>query len=221
MHRYSIIAVHFLGGSEPTHADRAPSAFGSEVFVLLDPPKNGNCKFSATSNQLAANIETPRIRSADSIRREVADLLSEQPYSLSGNHSRDFVFPVTDWDTYLLRLRSNGTFGDSITLSTISQLYTVQIVVLSTLGFNSTRVFLPSIDSYDPALPVIMLGHFAEGKGDHYVSLKATNNDSMANIVNRAFKVKNSCHTGSISSNKPTSESAAFDGLKEGLGFGT
>jgi len=125
MHIYSIV-VNFSGGSEPTQVDRASSAFGYEVFVLFDPPKDGNCQFSATSNQLSANIETPQIRSADSIRREVADLHSEQPYSLSDNHSRDFVFPVTDWETYLLRLRTNGTFGDSIALSTIPQLFTAQ-----------------------------------------------------------------------------------------------
>jgi len=49
-----------------------------------------------------------------------------------------------------------------------------------------------------------MLGHLAEGEGHDYVSLKATNNDIMANIVNPAFKVKYDQITG-----LSTSESAS------------
>ena len=164
-------------------------SFQPGVIVWFDPPKDGNSQFSVVCEQLFFNTSVERQLTARIIRQEVVEHLSSRPFSREGCHFSNFVFPITDWGKYLMLMKQNGTFGDCITLSAIEQLYTVQIVVMSTLGLNGTRAFLPTLNCYDPSLPVLLLGHTAEGRGDHYVSLKATTNEIMTCIVNDALKV--------------------------------
>ena len=64
-----------------------------------------------------------------------------------------------------------GTYGDHITLQRAAELYHVQIVVLSSIGPLGTRVISP-YDRYSNSLPTLVLGHFAEGEGEHYISLR-------------------------------------------------
>lgn len=43
-------------------------------------------------------------------------------------------------------------------------------LIVSTLGLDATCVISKSGD-YCESLPLLVLGHFAEGQGEHYVSL--------------------------------------------------
>lgn len=160
------------------------------VFVRFDPPKDGNCQFSAVSDQLLFRTSVDRKLTAHIIRQEVVNHLTTRPYSQDGSHLSNFVFPITDWNTYLYQMNCNGTFGDGTTLFSVARLYSVQIVVLSSLGVNGTRVFLPEGNLYDVSLPVILIGHISEGKGDHYVSLETATTEIMTCIVNDAFKIE-------------------------------
>lgn len=74
------------------------------------------------------------------------------------------------WDAYLQSMDQQGTYGDHITLQRASELFNVQVLVISTLGPNATSLIAPS-NVYNENLPVLILGHIAGGHGEHYVSL--------------------------------------------------
>ena len=63
----------------------------------------------------------------------------------------------------------NGTYDDEITLRTISNMFNVETVVVSTLGQDGLGGIIP-----ENSLPLsqITLGHFAENQGFHYVILR-------------------------------------------------
>ena len=57
-----------------------------------------------------------------------------------------------------------------ITLQRAAQIFQVQFLVVSTLGVDASSVVSPS-GEYSEDLPTLVVGHIAEGHGDHYVSL--------------------------------------------------
>ena len=65
-------------------------------------------------------------------------------------------------------MQHSGTYGDHLTLQRTSTIFNVQFMIVSTLGVDATAIVSPH-GHYDESLP--FLGHFAEGCGDHYVSL--------------------------------------------------
>ena len=74
--------------------------------------------------------------------------------------------------TFMKWLSPAGTFGDHLMILGACCLYLVQFTILSSLGDNATAVVAPNESStIMPDLPMLLLGHIAEGKGDHYVSL--------------------------------------------------
>ena len=91
------------------------------------------------------------------------------------------VVSENDVDRYLMHMRSVGVFGDHITLLGMACLFKVKFVILSSLGAAGTRIISPTVNSdIAPDLPVLLLGHFAEGHpviGEHYVSLDVENDD--------------------------------------------
>ena len=64
----------------------------------------------------------------------------------------------------------DGTYDDEITLCEIVNVFGIEIVVVSTLG-QQGLVHIQLEDS-EP-LSRVILGHFAEGRGFHYVVLEA------------------------------------------------
>ena len=68
-------------------------------------------------------------------------------------------------------MRLNGTYGDHITLDAISQMYNVHIQVISSLGPQAT-----ANNNQENGRQTMVLGHYAEGQGDHYVCLKSMPN---------------------------------------------
>ena len=72
-------------------------------------------------------------------------------------------------------MAKDGMHGDEITLRCIANFFFVEIIIVSALG-NSVRVSILSENSHP--IGRILLGHFAEGQGDHYVcSYQVSNED--------------------------------------------
>ena len=82
------------------------------------------------------------------------------------------LFAGIQWEKYLRQMETDGTYGDEITLRAISNIFNVRIIVVSTLGQRGRVEILP-----ENAIPFgrIILGHFAEGHGDHYAVLDDLN----------------------------------------------
>ena len=70
-------------------------------------------------------------------------------------------------------MEQDGTSGDQITLQAVSNIYTIQIFVLSTLGVGADVDIQLHINSSINAqsYPRDFLGHCPEGQGKHYVAL--------------------------------------------------
>ena len=69
----------------------------------------------------------------------------------------------------------NGTYGDNTTLIAAAHLFEIQIVVISSLGQQGTRL-VSKDPEYMEYMITIFIGHIAEGQGEHYVSLNVPEN---------------------------------------------
>ena len=81
------------------------------------------------------------------------------------------LFAGIPWGSYLNEMRLNGTYGNCITLYAISRMHKVQMQVMSSLGPQATVNI-----SQENGRQRIVLGHYAEWQGDHYVCLRSTPN---------------------------------------------
>ena len=82
-----------------------------------------------------------------------------QPYEL---------FVGIPWSEYLNETLSDETYGDLITLNVVAHLYNVCIRVISSLGPQAAVDINPG----NTQQQTLILGHYAEGQGDHYVCLR-------------------------------------------------
>ena len=144
--------------------------------VSLNPPTDGNCLFSAISDQMKVCLG--KDISAAALRRDITDYLLERHGSLtlldsSVVHLSEKLLH-SDVPSYLHNMRQPGTFGDHIMILGACCLLSVQFVILSTLGEDATVVVAPNKNSHLLSnLPTMLLGHYAEDHGEHYVSLTA------------------------------------------------
>lgn len=136
--------------------------------LLYDPPGDGNCQFAAVAHQLRLiGIH----RSPITLRSEVVNDLIHNPYTTVAHvHLREFV---GDWSQYILSMSQDGTYGDHVTLQRAAHIYNVQFIVHSSLGPTATQVISPTGSRLDRNLPILTIGHLAEGHGEHYVSLES------------------------------------------------
>ena len=84
------------------------------------------------------------------LRQNVVEYLRHNPTNNASQPSEFFV--GRPWEIYLREMEQDGTYGDQITLQTISNIYTFQICVLSTLGLGpdadvNTQLYINSSDS--------------------------------------------------------------------------
>ncbi|KAL9957913.1 hypothetical protein ACROYT_G034868 [Oculina patagonica] len=133
------------------------------LAVRFDPPKDGNCQFSALCHQLT---QIGIFRSPKTLREELVEYLRTHPDGADGFPLELFV--SLPWDEYLKSMACDGTYGDHLTLQAAANVFQIQIIVFSTLGPSATQIISPV--GGDP-LCTVSLGHFAEGAGEHYVSL--------------------------------------------------
>ena len=150
------------------------------LSVRYNPPGDGNCQFSAVADQL----ETIGIhRSHETLRAEVIRYLERQPSTWSS-------FITESSQSYLTRMVKDGTYGDHITLQAISDIYNIQILIVSTLN-QGTMMITPwgrTENLYSFEIPVITVGHLAEGNGEHYVSIES-NRDQIISVIQNSVQI--------------------------------
>ena len=112
-----------------------------------------NCQFSAVVYALR-NLEI--FRSAVTLREEVINYLSSNNISADGFYMK--LFAGIPWSQYIAEIQIIGTYGDEITLCAISNIFGIEIIVVSTLGQQELVHILP--DHSEP-LSLFILGHFA------------------------------------------------------------
>ena len=72
----------------------------------------------------------------------------------------------------------NGTYGDQLTLQAASNLYLIQLTIVSSLGADAMVHIFPQ---HSPPVASFALGHFSEEDGIHYVSLAREQEESENN----------------------------------------
>ena len=85
----------------------------------------------------------------------------------------------------------DGTCEDQMTLQAISNIYTIQIYVLSTPGVDVDVDIQPHINSSDnvQSYPHVFLGHCAEVQAEYYVALSEELKDHTVEIWEIMFKM--------------------------------
>ena len=135
------------------------------LFLLYNPPGNGNCQFEALCFWLS---HLGIFRSAETIREEVVQYLEDHPNNAEGIPLE--LFAAMPWSQYLREMLTDGTYGEQLTLQAAADLCNIQIVVFSTLGANETAVISPSFSN---PIATIHLGHYAEQHGEHYICVNS------------------------------------------------
>ena len=103
--------------------------------ITYNPPGDGNCQFSALAMYSKPLVFfVPRNPCGEKY-------LSENPNNQDGFPFE--LFAGLPWSQYLASIAQNGTYGDKITLQAVSNLFNVEIVIISTLGQNAKTVISP------------------------------------------------------------------------------
>lgn len=82
----------------------------------------------------------------------------------------------------------DGTYGDHFVLQALAEALRVQILVVSTLNGGTTLLSPNGDNVFHPHQQVLVLGHFAETHGIHYVSLVHSENEIL-DIVQRSPQI--------------------------------
>lgn len=172
-----------------SHSDRLEDFISMQLRVRFDPDPDGNCQFAAMADQLAT---LGIFRSPETLRDEIVRDLRAHPFTENGTPLSSFV-DENDWDVYLDRMTQNGEYGDHITLQRAAEMFNVQFLVISPLGINASTV-VSSSNTYSDTSPLLVLGHFAEGQGEHYVSLEGPVSSYVQSILeNEAEMIFSAC----------------------------
>ena len=120
---------------------------------------DGNCQFRAVADQLWGDEE------------KYNDVKLCAIHDLETNHSRDpeFMWPASEDDGYIDRLKRNGTYGDDLTLHAIANDMGIRIIVISDHAHENVKYVEP--EDKNRITNTIMLGYWGEGRGDHYTSI--------------------------------------------------
>ena len=141
--------------------------FENQGFELAyDPPGDGNCQFSAISYLLSLQ---GIFASPAEVRKAAVDYLTVNENSEDGVPLK--LFAGEPWEDYLIRMVRDRTHGDQLTLQAVSNIYNVQINLVSSLGEDARVLIQPNSSDNDRRIEPITLGHFAEGHGEHFVAL--------------------------------------------------
>ena len=141
--------------------------------VVFNPDGNGDCQFSAIVHHLAS---ISIFRSERTIREEICQYLEQNPSDTDGFPLELFV--GVPWSQYLASMALNGTYGDQLTLQAASNLYLMQLTIVSSLGADAMVHIFPQ---HSPPVAGFALGHFSEEDGIHYVSLATEQEESENN----------------------------------------
>lgn len=136
------------------------------VRITLNPTSYGNCQFDALACQLNS---LGLFRTGDQLRHSAILHLRE-----NRNLYVDFFRNDNYFDLYLNHMSDSTTYGDHFTLQAIARIFCLQILVISKLGQGHHRI-VSDTGRFDPDLPIITVGHYPEGLGEHYVSVVCAN----------------------------------------------
>ena len=160
----------------------------------FDPPKDGDCQYSAICDQLRKHgIRT----TPETLRQDIVSYIETHPYLSDPATSIENFISGADINTYLGKMACRGTFGDHITLTTAAALYNLQIVVIS-----DNKEFPPRVISktgiWCPTERFITVGHTGEGKGEHYVSLTTASSQTLSNLLQSTSTVADLSHAADM-----------------------
>lgn len=136
------------------------------VRITFNPTNYGNCQFDALAFQLNS---LGLYRTGDQLRQSAILHLRE-----NRNLYVDFFRNDNYFDLYLNHMSASTTYGDHFTLQAIARIFCLQILVISKLGQGHHRI-ISDTGRFDPDLPIITVGHYPEGLGEHYVSVVCAN----------------------------------------------
>ena len=148
-------------------SDRIDMLKNQGYEIIFDPSDHGSCQFSAMAYFLYSSSFHC---GSNQLREEVVDYLKTHRKN-EERGARYELFAVIPCSSYLNEMRSNGTYGSHITLDAISRMYNVHIQVTPLLGPQATVNI-----NQENRRQTMVLGHYAEEHGDHYVCLGSTPN---------------------------------------------
>jgi len=136
---------------------------------------------------------------APQVRKDIVQYLRENPKCMDFDTKlASFLeHPVdgSDWNAYLRSMSKKETHGDHLTLLAAARYFEAQIIV-----FSSNKLFPPTViapnklSELKPAnqLPIILLGHYEETAGEHYVSLRPESEAAFAEVINSLLQMAKS-----------------------------
>ena len=119
-------------------------------------------------------------RSLATLRDEIVQNLRSNPFTINVTPLSHYV-DGNDWDAYLDSMSRCGTYGDHLTLQRAAEIFNVQFLIISTLGIDASSIISPS-NTYSGSLPLLVLGHIAEGHGEHNLNLEGPVSAFIENI---------------------------------------
>ena len=165
----------------------------TDIYVSVDPQKNGNCQFEAIANQLRSKYAVFKKTlfstiTGDVVRKNVVQYMEKFPTKFQNFHCG------SAWIDYLTEMKKTTTFGDHLTLYAASFVFDVNFLVLDatdknkclllSTGNNDEQQLEANLDT------LCVLGYYPEGEGAHYVSLCATSMDSLFEIAKLVGEVR-------------------------------
>jgi len=175
-----------------------------EIIDLIQG--DGDGQFRVLSDQLNRLPNRPLgLLTAPDVRKHICKRLKREP-AIAG------VIPSTNdnefctmgfygnWYMYLDEIKTPGRAGDEVTLRAAANVFSVRIIIVSSLGPPATRVYSPTspvapvVAAAEPAtgsvavasdaafLPTLYIGHDVM-HGGTYVGLKASNDFSVEDLV--------------------------------------
>lgn len=175
--------------------------------IIHDPDKDGSCQFSAVSYELFSVLQF-RVSPSDLRYKTVQFLRANETWA------KPFVHDIS-WDSYLSQMTRFSTYGDHLTLLAMAKTMKIQMLVLSNKGLNHTRIISDTDrEILNAEQPLIVLGHYAEDSGTHYVAIDASifNAEVTQNLLKQMHGCKHNSVTGSAGSQMSNinADAAAF-----------
>lgn len=189
------------------------SVFGDDIEVAYNPPADGNCQFHCIANDLRNAVYGEcDIRTHSEVRRDIVAFLTDTEDRPNADVTgasgmiQPSQFISSQWSTYLRRMVHPGEFGDHITLWAAARKYNLQIAIISSLG-DSYNVSIDISDTHttseaeecsarSASKKTILLGHFGEDNGAHYVCLKPSGHNTLNNILSTRFATTRPSNAG-------------------------
>ena len=130
-------------------------------------PGDGNCLFHALSDQLQLHAHLDI--TYQELRAQIVNYLREHRHTRNGTAMSEWI-ANQDWDLYLTELSNDGVWGDEIVLIAVSNMFNVEISIISSIPGDMIHILTPT-DINPQNIPTLLLGHLHEL---HYYSLEAS-----------------------------------------------